>query len=123
VRRNYWGFAADEALNNDALIAESYSGIRPAPGYPACPDHTEKETLWRLLDVENAAGITLTESFAMVPTAAVSGFYYSHPQSSYFAVGKIGRDQVEAYAARKDVSVETVERWLASILGYDDRAA
>jgi len=123
VRKNYWGYAADEELNNDGLIAESYSGIRPAPGYPACPDHTEKETLWRLLDVENAAGITLTESFAMVPTAAVSGFYYSHPQSSYFAVGKIGRDQVEAYAARKEVSVDTVERWLASILGYDDRAA
>jgi len=123
VRKNYWGYAADEVLNNDELIADSYSGIRPAPGYPACPDHTEKETLWRLLDVENTAGITLTESFAMVPTAAVSGFYYSHPQSSYFAVGKIGRDQVEAYAARKKVSVDTVERWLASILGYDDRAA
>jgi 5-methyltetrahydrofolate--homocysteine methyltransferase len=123
VRVKYWGYAPEEALANDALIAEAYQGIRPAPGYPACPDHTEKETLWRLLDVEDAIGITLTESYAMVPTAAVSGFYYSHPESDYFAVGKVLRDQVEDYAARKGLSVSVTERWLASILGYDDRAA
>jgi len=123
VRKDYWGYAVDERYDNDQLIADEYKGIRPAPGYPACPDHTEKATLWKLLDVEKAADITLTESFAMVPTAAVSGFYYSHPESSYFAVGKIGRDQVEDYAARKGVSADVVERWLASILAYDDRAA
>jgi 5-methyltetrahydrofolate--homocysteine methyltransferase len=123
VRKEHWGYAGDEALDGDALVAEAYKGIRPAPGYPACPDHTEKATLWQLLDAENKTGITLTESFAMVPTAAVSGFYYSHPQSSYFATGKIGRDQVEDYAARKGLPVQQVERWLASILGYEDRAA
>ena len=123
VRKDYWGYATDENLGNDQLIAEQYKGIRPAPGYPACPDHTEKGTLWQLLDVENAAGITLTESFAMLPTAAVSGFYYSHPESSYFATGKIGRDQIEDYAARKGMSVDVVERWLAAVLAYDDRAA
>ena len=123
VRKDYWGYAPDEALKNNQLIAEAYEGIRPAPGYPACPDHTEKATLWKLLDVEKNAGITLTESFAMVPTAAVSGFYYSHPDASYFAVGKVGRDQIEDYAARKGMNVQVVERWLASILAYDDRAA
>ena len=98
------------------VIAEQYKGIRPAPGYPACPDHTEKATLWQLLDVEKNAGITLTESFAMVPTAAVSGFYYSHPESSYFTTGKLGRDQIEDYAERKGIPVATAERWLASVL-------
>jgi 5-methyltetrahydrofolate--homocysteine methyltransferase len=123
VRKQHWGYATDEALDNEALIKERYTGIRPAPGYPACPDHTEKATLWELLDVENNTGITLTESFAMVPTAAVSGFYFSHPDSSYFAIGKVGRDQIEDYAARKGMPVETVERWLASVLGYSERAA
>ncbi|MDP6150696.1 MAG: methionine synthase [Gammaproteobacteria bacterium] len=123
VRKEQWGYIADEDLDNEALIAESYTGIRPAPGYPACPDHTEKDTLWKLLDVEKNAGIKLTESYAMVPMAAVSGFYYSHPESSYFAVGKIGRDQVEDYAERKKLPLGAVERWLAPILGYDERAA
>ncbi len=123
VRVEHWGYAADEQLDNKQLIAETYHGIRPAPGYPACPDHTEKATLWKLLDAEHNTGITLTESFAMLPTAAVSGFYYAHPKSSYFAVGKIGRDQVEDYAKRKGILVATAERWLASLLGYDDRAA
>ncbi|MBT8421560.1 MAG: methionine synthase, partial [Gammaproteobacteria bacterium] len=123
VRKKYWGYASDEKLGNDELIAEAYSGIRPAPGYPACPDHTEKATLWTLLNVEDTAGITLTESFAMLPTAAVSGFYYSHPESGYFTTGKIGRDQIEDYAGRKGMPVAVVERWLASVLAYDDRAA
>jgi 5-methyltetrahydrofolate--homocysteine methyltransferase len=123
VRVDYWGYMSDESLDNDALIAEQYRGIRPAPGYPACPDHTEKETLWRLLDIEKTIGVTLTESFAMVPTAAVSGFYYSHPDSSYFATGKILRDQLEDYAGRKQMQTHVAERWLASILGYDERAA
>jgi 5-methyltetrahydrofolate--homocysteine methyltransferase len=123
VRTEHWGYAKNESLDNASLIAEQYKGIRPAPGYPACPDHTEKATLWKLLDAENNTGITLTESFAMLPTAAVSGFYYSHPESSYFAIGKVGRDQIEDYAARKGMPVATAERWLASILGYDDRAA
>lgn len=123
VRKDYWGYASDEALDSAQLIAEDYKGIRPAPGYPACPDHTEKDTLWKLLDVKNNAGIMLTESFAMLPTAAVSGFYFAHPDAAYFAVGKISRDQVEDYARRKSMRVEQVERWLASILAYDDRAA
>ena len=123
VRKEHWGYATAESLDNDALIAEEYKGIRPAPGYPACPDHTEKDTLWQLLDVEANTGITLTDSFAMVPTAAVSGFYYSHPESSYFSIGKVGRDQIEDYAQRKGMPVEKVERWLASILGYSDVAA
>ena len=123
VRTEYWGYATSESLDNGALIAEQYPGIRPAPGYPACPDHTEKDALWQLLNVENNAGIALTESYAMMPTAAVSGFYYSHPDSSYFSVGKVSQDQVEDYARRKHMPLATVERWLASILAYDDRAA
>ncbi|MCL4792396.1 MAG: methionine synthase, partial [Gammaproteobacteria bacterium] len=119
VRRVHWGYAADEALDNDALIAEKYVGIRPAPGYPACPDHTEKETLWRLLDVEKNIGVQLTESFVMLPAASVSGFYFAHPESRYFAVGRIDRDQVEDYARRKGMAVATVERWLSANLGYD----
>ena len=118
VRREFWGYAADEALNNDALIAEKYRGIRPAPGYPACPEHTEKGPLFELLQAPENAGITITESFAMLPTAAVSGFYFSHPQAKYFAVGKIDRDQVADYATRKGWTLEEAERWLAPVLGY-----
>jgi 5-methyltetrahydrofolate--homocysteine methyltransferase len=119
VRREHWGYAPDEVLDNDQLIAEKYTGIRPAPGYPACPDHTEKETLWRLLDVEKNIGVQLTESFVMLPAASVSGFYFAHPESRYFAVGRIDRDQVEDYARRKGMAVATVERWLSANLGYD----
>jgi len=122
VRREFWGYAPEEKLGNEQLIREEYRGIRPAPGYPACPDHTEKATLWRLLDVDRNAGIALTESYAMYPTAAVSGWYFSHPQSRYLAVGRIDRDQVENYALRKGLSVEEVERWLAPNLGYEPEA-
>ena len=123
VRTELWGYTAGERLDNEALIAEDYSGIRPAPGYPACPDHTEKQTLWELLDVARRTGIRLTETFAMLPTAAVSGWYFSHPGSSYFAVGKLGRDQVKDYAARKGWSMEEAERWLSANLGYEPEAA
>ena len=119
VRREFWGYAPDEALENDALIAERYRGIRPAPGYPACPDHTEKGTLFDLLNAEANAGIELTESFAMTPGAAVSGYYFSHPQARYFGVGRIERDQVEDYATRKGWTIEEAERWLAPNLNYD----
>ena len=119
VRRDLWGYAPDEHLDNRAIIHEDYQGIRPAPGYPACPDHTEKQTLFELLDAEARAGITLTESFAMLPTAAVSGYYFWHPQAKYFGVGKIERDQVEDYARRKRQDIATTERWLAPILNYD----
>ena len=119
VRKEFWAYSPDEKLTNDDLVAEHYRGIRPAPGYPACPDHTEKALLWKLLDAEQNAGITLTESFAMLPAAAVSGFYFAHPQAAYFGVGKIERDQVEDYAMRKDMTVIEVERWLASNLNYD----
>ena len=118
VRKQHWGYAADEALSNDDLIREKYRGIRPAPGYPACPDHSEKVELFRLLDASRNAGIQLTESFAMVPTAAVSGFYFAHPQAQYFGVARIGRDQVEDYARRRGVSVEQAEKWLRPNLGY-----
>jgi 5-methyltetrahydrofolate--homocysteine methyltransferase len=119
VRTEFWGHAADEALGNDDLIAERYAGIRPAPGYPACPDHTEKATLWDLLDVESRTGIELTESMAMWPGASVSGWYFSHPQSQYFVVGRLGRDQVADYAERKGWSLAEAERWLSPNLGYD----
>ena len=119
ARREYWGYVADEQLGNADLIAEAYRGIRPAPGYPACPDHTEKRALFELLQAEKNADIRLTESFAMLPASAVSGFYLSHPESSYFAVGKLGRDQVEDYARRKGMSVEEAERWLAPYLAYE----
>jgi len=119
VRREFWGYAPDEELDNEALIKEAYQGIRPAPGYPACPDHTEKQTLFELLEATPRAGITLTESFAMLPTAAVSGFYFWHPEARYFGLGKIGRDQVEDYARRKGMSVSVAERWLAPNLSYD----
>jgi len=118
VRKEYWGYASEETLNNDALIAEKYQGIRPAPGYPACPDHTEKGTLWKLLDVDRAIDLHLTESYAMTPTAAVSGFYFAHPDAKYFGVGKINRDQVKDYAQRKGLDIATVERWLAPTLAY-----
>jgi len=119
VRTEFWGYAQDEALNNEALIAEQYRGIRPAPGYPACPEHSEKQTLFALLDAGRNAGMTLTESFAMLPTAAVSGYYFSHPRSQYFVVGRLGKDQVADYARRKGVPVQQAERWLASNLDYD----
>ena len=118
VRREFWGYAVDERLDNDALIQEQYTGIRPAPGYPACPEHTEKGGIWQLLDVERRTGIQLTEHYAMWPAAAVSGFYFSHPQSRYFAVGKLNRDQVRDYAQRKGMDLQTAERWLAPNLGY-----
>ena len=119
VRTEYWGYAEGEALDNDALIAERYRGIRPAPGYPACPDHSEKGTLFALLDAGRHAGMSLTESFAMLPTAAVSGYYFSHPASQYFVVGRLGKDQVADYAKRKGVDLAQAERWLASNLDYD----
>ncbi len=118
VRTGYWGYAADEALDNEALIAERYVGIRPAPGYPACPEHSEKRTLFALLGAEGI-GMSLTESFAMLPTAAVSGYYFSHPQSQYFVVGRVSREQVADYARRKGVDRAQAERWLASNLDYD----
>ena len=119
VRRELWGYAAQEGLTNEQLLREEYRGIRPAPGYPACPDHTEKAKLWRLLDVERNAGIRLTESYAMYPTAAVSGWYIAHPQARYFALGKIDRGQVEDYARRKGVAMAEAERWLGPSLGYE----
>ena len=119
VRKEFWGYAANEALSTESIIKEEYEGIRPAPGYPACPEHTEKRTLWELLDVEKNAGISLTESCAMNPGAAVSGYYFSHPESTYFGVSEIGRDQVSDYAERKDMSLEEAEKWLSPNLGYD----
>jgi 5-methyltetrahydrofolate--homocysteine methyltransferase len=119
VRKEFWAYEPDEALKNNELIAEEYRGIRPAPGYPACPDHTEKGTLWELLDVEASIGLRLTESYAMYPTAAVSGFYFAHPDAKYFAVGKVGRDQLASYAERKGISIVEAEKWLAPNLGYD----
>jgi 5-methyltetrahydrofolate--homocysteine methyltransferase len=119
VRRDLWGYAADETLDNAALIAEQYRGIRPAPGYPACPDHTEKRILFDLLHAEQNTGIELTDSFAMHPTAAVSGWYFSHPDSRYFGVGRIERDQVRDYARRKRMTIAEVEHWLAPNLAYD----
>ena len=118
VRHVFWGYAADETLDNEALIAEAYRGIRPAPGYPACPDHSEKRVLFDLLGVEESIGVNLTETYAMVPSASVSGWYFSHPEARYFGVGRLGRDQVEDYARRKGWSVEDAERWLAPNLGY-----
>jgi 5-methyltetrahydrofolate--homocysteine methyltransferase len=119
VRREFWAYEPEEALSNKELIAEKYRGIRPAPGYPACPDHTEKGTLWELLDVEAGIGLKLTESYAMYPTAAVSGFYFAHPDAKYFAVGKVDRDQVASYAERKGISIVEAEKWLSPNLGYD----
>jgi 5-methyltetrahydrofolate--homocysteine methyltransferase len=123
IRREFWGYAPEERLGGDQLVDEKYRGIRPAPGYPACPDHTEKATLWSLLEADRTTGIKLTESFAMYPTAAVSGWYLSHPDARYFAVGQIDRDQVASYAERKGQSIEATERWLSPNLGYDPAAA
>jgi 5-methyltetrahydrofolate--homocysteine methyltransferase len=119
VRRELWGYAAGERLSNEELIEERYQGIRPAPGYPACPDHTEKGTLFALLGAEERAGIGLTESFAMWPGASVSGFYFWHPQAAYFGLGRIGRDQLADYAARKGMSEDVAARWLAPNLADD----
>jgi len=121
VRQNYWGYAADETRTNEELIKETYRGIRPAPGYPAQPEHSEKATLFKLLDAEDKVGIRLTESYAMMPGSSVSGFYYAHPESRYFGVGKIERDQVEDYARRKGWDMATAERWLALLLNYNPR--
>jgi 5-methyltetrahydrofolate--homocysteine methyltransferase len=121
VRRELWAYAPDEKLSNEQLIAEDYAGIRPAPGYPAQPDHTEKGTLFRVLNAEKTAGVKLTESYAMWPAAAVSGLYFSHPESRYFGVGKIGRDQVVDYAGRKGWNIQETERWLGPILNYDPK--
>jgi len=120
VRKEFWPYAEDEQLSNDALIKEEYRGIRPAPGYPACPDHTEKRALFDLLQAEANADIELTDSFAMMPAAAVSGWYFSHPESRYFGIGKINKDQVESLAERKGMPVREIERWLAPVLGYED---
>jgi 5-methyltetrahydrofolate--homocysteine methyltransferase len=117
VRTDLWGYER-ESFSNEDLIAEKYQGIRPAPGYPACPDHTEKATIFELLDAPASIGVELTESYAMYPAASVSGLYFAHPGARYFAVRRIGRDQVEEYAARKAMSPEDVERWLAPVLGY-----
>jgi len=122
VRREFWGYAPEESLTNEQLVREEYRGIRPAPGYPACPDHTEKGTLWRLLDAEAATGIRLTESYAMYPAASVSGWYFSHPDARYFAVGTIGADQLEDYARRKGMALPEARRWLSPILGRDSDA-
>jgi len=119
VRKEFWGYASGENLSNEELIKEEYRGIRPAPGYPACPDHTEKGSLWELIDPATNVGITITESYAMLPTASVSGMYFSHPEARYFGVGKLARDQISDYATRKGMTVEEVERWLASALGYN----
>jgi 5-methyltetrahydrofolate--homocysteine methyltransferase len=119
VRREFWGYAKVENLSNEDLIREKYQGIRPAPGYPACPDHTEKSILFELLGVEQKTAIRLTESFAMWPAAAVSGWYFAHPEARYFGVGKIGKDQVADYAARKGVDLGAMERWLAPNLDYE----
>ncbi|MGI2135558.1 methionine synthase [Shewanella baltica] len=119
VRKEFWGYAADEQLSNEALIREKYKGIRPAPGYPACPDHTEKGLLWDLLKPDETIDLNITESYAMFPTAAVSGWYFAHPKSRYFGVSNIGRDQVEDYAKRKGMSIAETEKWLAPVLDYD----
>jgi len=117
--RTEWGYGKSERLSHDDLIAEKYRGIRPAAGYPACPDHSEKRTLWTLLDVEKNAGIQLTESCAMWPGSSVSGLYFAHPQSKYFAVGKLGRDQLLDYHARKGMTLQETEKWLGPWLNYE----
>jgi 5-methyltetrahydrofolate--homocysteine methyltransferase len=118
VRKEYWGYSMEEGLDTESLIREEYPGIRPAPGYPACPEHSEKETISRLLDLENTVGITLTSSYAMYPTSSVSGFYFGHPESKYFGLGKIAQDQVGSYAMRKGLSIEQTERLLSPNLAY-----
>ena len=113
VRKEIWGYASDEILSNEELIKEKYKGIRPAPGYPACPDHLEKPTIWKLLNVEQEIGVKLTESMAMWPAASVSGYYFANPESKYFGLGKIKKDQLEDYAKRRNISVEQAEKWLS----------
>jgi 5-methyltetrahydrofolate--homocysteine methyltransferase len=120
--RQQWGFGLVENLTNEDLIAEKYRGIRPAPGYPACPDHTEKALLWKLLNAEINTGVTLTENFAMNPPSSVSGFYFGHPEAKYFQVGNIGKDQVEDYARRKNMPLSVIEKWLAPCLDYESES-
>jgi 5-methyltetrahydrofolate--homocysteine methyltransferase len=122
VRREFWGYAADETFTPEQLLAEDYRGIRPAPGYPAQPDHTEKATIFRLLEAEKRTGVALTESYAMTPASSVSGLYFAHPQAHYFGVAKVERDQVEDYAARKGVAASEIERWLRPVLNYEPAA-
>jgi 5-methyltetrahydrofolate--homocysteine methyltransferase len=119
VRKEFWGYIPQESLTNDELITESYQGIRPAPGYPACPEHSEKESIFRLLNAPEHAGAQLTEHFAMTPPSSVSGFYFAHPESRYFGLGRIAADQVAAYAEIKKWSISEAERWLAPSLGYE----
>ena len=119
VRKDLWGYVPEERFDNEALIREEYRGIRPAPGYPACPEHTEKASLWRLLDAERNTGIALTDHYAMWPAASVCGWYFAHPASKYFGVGKINKDQAADYARRKGMSLAEAERWLAPSLGYE----
>ena len=116
IRTTHWGYQHNESLSNEELIKETYSGIRPAPGYPACPDHLEKETIWELLDVENRIGVKLTESLAMWPAASVSGYYFAHPQAAYFGLGKIKNDQLNDYSIRKSISLAKAKKWLTPIL-------
>jgi 5-methyltetrahydrofolate--homocysteine methyltransferase len=123
VRTGIWGYVRNEKLSTEELVKETYQGIRPAPGYPANPDHTEKRILFDLLKVEEHTGITLTESYAMYPASSVSGLYFAHPESDYFAVGQVGRDQIEEYARRKGMTVEEVEKWLSPNLGYEKTPA
>ena len=123
VRKQYWGYAQDETFAADELSGEPYRGIRPAPGYPAQPDHTEKTTLFSLLDARQRIGVSLTESYAMWPGSSVSGIYLAHPEAFYFGVAKVERDQVEEYATRKSMSIREVERWLGPILNYTPAAA
>jgi 5-methyltetrahydrofolate--homocysteine methyltransferase len=118
IRSEFWGYAAEEKLNNEALIKEKYQGIRPAPGYPSCPDHRLKLNIWELLDAKKRIDLTLTESLAMWPTASVSGFYFAHPESHYFQLGRVDKDQVEEYSKARDESVDENETWLAPVLGY-----
>lgn len=119
MRKEYWGYAAKEELSNESLIKEVYQGIRPAPGYPACPDHLEKKTIWELLDVENRIGVTLTESLAMWPASSVSGYYFAHPDSKYFGLGKIKMDQVSDYANRRGITDEEAAKWLGPNLAIE----
>jgi 5-methyltetrahydrofolate--homocysteine methyltransferase len=112
VRQNTWGYASDEGLSNEELIAEQYKGIRPAPGYPACPDHLEKRELWKLLEVEETIGVSLTESLAMWPAASVSGYYFAHPKAQYFGLGKITEEQLEDYSQRRNISIDEARKWL-----------
>ena len=119
VRRSYWGYAKDEQFNNEELIKECYTGIRPAPGYPACPDHTHKTVIWDLLNIENEIGVRLTESYAMYPGASVSGWYFANKEARYFGVGKVDESQVLDVSKRKNNSLEEVEKWLAPVLSYN----